>query len=84
MKKTFHVYTEPHIADPAWVAPVLEINGDGETIHHATAMELAHTAINLQYKIGFEAGRQATELKFIKALASRMTDIELREILYQK
>ena len=62
--RRFTIYPEAHVADPAWIVPVIEVvgntfgNGDGlKLIEHANAEELLKVALDLHYNVGKESGR---------------------------
>lgn len=59
MVRTFTIYETPHVADPAWVCPVIEHpnGGGGEAKQYADASELINTVFNLQFQLGRESGR---------------------------
>jgi hypothetical protein len=66
-RRRFTVYTEPHVADPAWIAPVVELIGE-EQKYHENADELAKTAWEMQFEIGRRSGMVEENVRVSKYL----------------
>ena len=54
--RRFVIYEQPHVADPAWVCPVMELIGENQCKHHADARELQRVVSDLQFELGRRQG----------------------------
>lgn len=65
MKREFHVFTTPHVGDPAWIIPVVEILGEKKMSATTDATELMKVAWKLQFDLGVQSGRvsEATRVR---------------------
>lgn len=69
MFKRFGVYTTPHAADPAWIAPVFVYDETGRR-EQTDAKELLQTAIDLHYALGVQQGKSEESRRAAKYLAT--------------
>ena len=67
MKREFAIFSEPNIADPAWLVPLAELK-DGNWVRYSTADELAQAAWKLQYDLGYNSGRNSENVRAHKFL----------------
>jgi hypothetical protein len=66
--RRFFVYDHPHIADPAWISPVMELEDMAPCKPYSDADELARVVWKLQYDLGFNSGRNTENVRAYKFL----------------
>jgi hypothetical protein len=82
MFKSFGVYTTPHVADPAWIAPVFIYDAAGNR-EQTDAKELLQTAIDLHYALGVQQGKSEESRRAAKYLVTLgWSEEQMREFFF--
>jgi hypothetical protein len=66
--RKFVIHEQPHVADPAWVCPVVELIGENFCKRYSDAGELQRVVSNLQLEIGRQQGYNQESIRAQKYL----------------
>ena len=69
--RRFVLFTAPHVADPAWMVPVVEVDGDGNEVASYTSVEeVKHVVDKMGCDLIAHAARMTAEAKTLEKVLS--------------
>lgn len=79
--RRFLVFGEPHVADPAWLVPVVEVGNDSEVLRqYNDAKELLRVATKLNDDLNEQAIRRSEAAAVLKTLGISQDEYRIKLI----